>query len=378
MRFRLLRIVALACVLAGAFAGVAKALDFDDEDPQPVQTEVGRVLEYKIGTHAGCLPHHLVILSGALAPGTTLTQVDDHTGLISGIPTAAGKYTVWLAVKDCENKSAESLFEFDVGERTYAILTTSLPNAALGASYSAKLQAGNHPIQSQTFEISQGALPAGLTLAADGTISGTPTAAGAATFTLKATSVGDDGAIRIDTRRFTLTVTGSYTITASRRLGEVGVPFSSTLASSGGAAPLQWSASGGLPDGLSVDAQGEISGVPRQAGNYDVTVHFADANGSASDAHVTLVVRPRLTIATGTLRAGTAGRVYRAPLAVRGGVGGLRWSTARGALPRGLKLATRTGAITGAPLRPGTFRFTVRVRDTLGATSTKALVLRVR
>jgi large repetitive protein len=378
MRVRLIRIVTLLCVLAGAFAGVARALDFDDEDPQPVQTEVGRVLDYKIGTHAGCLPHHLVILSGALAPGTTLTQVDDHTGLISGIPTAAGKYTVWLAVKDCENKSAESLFEFDVGERTYAIQTTSLPNGALGASYSAKLQAGNHPIQSQKFELAQGALPAGLTLAADGTISGTPTAPGATTFTVRATSVGDDGAIRIDSRQFTLTVTGSYTISASRRLGEVGVPFSSTLAARGGAPPLQWSAPAGLPAGLSVDTQGVISGVPLRAGTYDVNVHFVDAKGAASDAHVALAVRPRLVIATRALPAAAARRAYRASLGVRGGAGGLRWSIARGALPRGMRLATRTGAITGASTRAGTFRFTVRVRDALGGVSTRALALRVR
>src|SRR5207302_2838771 len=88
MRVRFFQVMTLACILAGAFAGVARALDFDDEDPQPVQTEVGRVLEYVIGTHAGCLPHRLEIQSGSLPAGTTLlktqspedqTAPDHHT-----------------------------------------------------------------------------------------------------------------------------------------------------------------------------------------------------------------------------------------------------------------------------------------------------------
>jgi hypothetical protein len=48
---------------------VAQALDFDDEDPNPPHPEIGLVYQYEIGTHAGCLPHHLVITSGALPPG---------------------------------------------------------------------------------------------------------------------------------------------------------------------------------------------------------------------------------------------------------------------------------------------------------------------
>ena len=53
MRFRLILVVALFSVLAGAFAGVAHALDFDDDEPDPIRIEVGEILNYKIGTHAG-------------------------------------------------------------------------------------------------------------------------------------------------------------------------------------------------------------------------------------------------------------------------------------------------------------------------------------
>ena len=93
---------------------------------------------------------------------------------------------------------------------------------------------------------------------------------------------------------------------------------------------------------------------------------------------MTLVVRAHVAIRSKSLPSATSGHAYRARIAVRGGVPALRWTLARGSLPRGLKLAARTGTIAGKPARSGTFRITVRVRDSLGAASTQKLVLRVR
>jgi hypothetical protein len=377
MRSRFVKLVAFLCVVAGVFAGVASALDFDEEDPAPVQGEVGRVMDYDVGTHGGCLPHRLVIQSGSLPPGTELTRVDDHTSEVEGIPTQAGTYSVWLAVKDCQDRSAEMLFTFEIGQRTYSIRTASLPPAALGRAYTAKLEAGGHAIRSEEWTLESGSLPAGVALAPDGTISGTPTAVGSSTFTVKATSVGDDDAIRLDSKQLTLTVAGgSLTVTASRRVAEVGRPFRATLAASGGRAPLRWSATGGLPAGLTVTSDGVVTGVPRRAGTYAVALHFVDANGVATDARLSLVVRPKLAIAGRGLAAAVAGRPYRAKIAVRGGVGPLRWSAT--GLPHGLVFPRSTGTIAGTPAGKGLFRVRVRVRDSLGAVATRTFALRVR
>ena len=362
MHLRFLRILVVVCSRP---LSRARALDFDDEDPAPVQGEVGRALEYPIGTHAGCLPHHVVIQSGSLPAGTTLAQVDDHTALVSGIPTESGSFSAWLAVKDCDNRSAEALFEFDIGTRTYAIQTSSLPNATLGSSYSAKLQAGGHPIRSEKWELVQGTLPAGLTLAADGSITGTPTAAGASTFTVKATSVGDDGATRVDTRQLTLTVTGSYTITASRRLGEVGVPFRATLAASGGAAPLTWSSAGGLPQGLTLDSHGAISGAPKRTAPPRTRRSRSSSGRGWRSRHA----------ASGPLTPGTSTRRRSPPGAASRPSAG-RSPAARCRAACGSR--AERGTISGSPSHGGTFRFTLRVRDALGAVSTKRVTLRVR
>jgi surface protein len=69
------------------------------------------------------------------------------------------------------------------------ITTTSLPNGILGEAYSTTLAAtggdGNY-----SWAVSSGSLPAGLSLSASGAITGTPTTAGDASFTVQVTSAG--------------------------------------------------------------------------------------------------------------------------------------------------------------------------------------------
>ena len=65
-------------------------------------------------------------------------------------------------------------------------LTGTLPNAVLAQPYSQTLKATGG-VGPYTYTITAGALPAGLTLATTGTISGTPTSVGASSFTITAT-----------------------------------------------------------------------------------------------------------------------------------------------------------------------------------------------
>jgi large repetitive protein len=377
MRFRFVQLLLLFAVVAGAYAGVARALDFDDEDPTPPHPEIGLVYHYEIGTHAGCLPHRLSIGAGQLPPGLQLTQLNDHTGLVSGVATDAGVYSTWIYLTDCANKSAQTLFTFEVWVRRWGIATESLAPAATGSSYSFKLEAKGIP-STVVWEISSGALPVGLTLAKDGTISGTPTGGGPSTFTVKGTAQSTDPSspgTRIDSRQFTLNVVAQLSATLSRRVAEVGVPVRSALVTTGGTAPYTWSAKSALPTGLALGSDGSITGVPKRSGVITLTAHVVDVNGSAKDVQVRLVVRPRLAIASKFLPAATAAHAYRATLKVSGGAGGLQWS-ARGA-PAGLRLDATTGRISGVPSAAGTFRFTVRVRDALGVVSAKTFVLSV-
>jgi hypothetical protein len=83
-----------------------------------------------------------------------------------------------------------------------AIVTTSLPDGVVGQPYSSAIAATGTP--SPTLQFTAGSLPPGLSFApATGAISGTPTQAGAFTFSVAATNgVSPDA-----TRTFTLTIT---------------------------------------------------------------------------------------------------------------------------------------------------------------------------
>ncbi|MDX6387369.1 MAG: hypothetical protein QOD85_1171, partial [Gaiellaceae bacterium] len=135
MYFRFFRVLALLVLVAGAFAGVARALDFDDEDPVPPHAEVGMVYSYVIGSHAGCLPHRLEVLSGELPPGLSIRSIALDKSVVEGVATEAGTFSAWIALKDCDNHSAETLFTFDVWARRWGISTESLKAAAVGSPY---------------------------------------------------------------------------------------------------------------------------------------------------------------------------------------------------------------------------------------------------
>jgi large repetitive protein len=389
MRFRFVWIVTLLVVGVGVFAGVAHALDFEaEEEPGFTGTayapvaEVGQDYSYEIGTAGRCFPHDVEIdlrssPRDAFPPGLTLRRVDEDTYVVEGNPTRAGDYRVWLIARDqCGTQPAELEFVFHVRERTWAITTQSLPTAAAGSPYSFTLQAGGTATTSATRELVGGSLPAGLTLAPNGMISVTPNAPGSSTFTVRAIGAAPFAGNH-DTRQLTLNVAQALSATLSGTVAEVGVRVRSSLVAAGGVGPYTWATSS-LPPGLTLGTDGTRSRVPTRAGTYTVAARLTDSAGNTVDVEARLVVRAHVRITTSRLKSAVAQRAYRARIGVRGGVGGLRWAITRGSLPRGLRLVATTGTIVGKPSRAGTFRVTVRVRDALGATSTRRLVLRVR
>jgi hypothetical protein len=72
------------------------------------------------------------------------------------------------------------------------VVTTSLPDGTVGASYNVALSASGGT-GSYGWSASAGSLPAGLTLSAAGLISGTPSSPGQASFTVRATSGTQSG-----------------------------------------------------------------------------------------------------------------------------------------------------------------------------------------
>lgn len=110
----------------------------------------------------------------------------------------AGKTSFWQFSKSWGGEVTSSTTD---GSTPLTISTVSLPDATVDDAYTANLTAdgGTAPY---AWEITTGDLPAGLALASDGTLSGTPTAEGDATVTVKVT----DAKALVASKSLTLTV----------------------------------------------------------------------------------------------------------------------------------------------------------------------------
>lgn len=257
-----------------------------------------------------------------------------------------------------------------------SIMTATLPNGALGTYYSVSLVASGGGSTYYSWSLYSGSLPPGLSLSSGGIISGTPTAAGTANFTVRVT----DGLSASATRALALTVSGAaLTITTSALSNAtVGVPYSASLAASGGTPPYSWSlSSGNLPAGLSLSSSGTISGTPTTAGAVTFTVRVTDTASASTTRGLTLTVSAAaLTITTSSLSNATLGAPYSTSLAATGGTPPYTWSLYSGSLPSGLALSSN-GTISGTPTAIGTSSFTVQVTDSASAANTKGLTLTV-
>jgi hypothetical protein len=83
-----------------------------------------------------------------------------------------------------------------------------------------------------------------------------------------------------------------------------------------------------------------------------------------------------LSVATPSVASATQSAPYSVQLTASGGAPPYTWSVSAGALPAGLSLLT-SGLINGTPTAAGTFQFTARVRDSVGATADQSLTLAV-
>ena len=145
----------------------------------------------------------------------------------------------------------------------------------------------------------------------------------------------------------------------------LGFDFAAQLQATGGTLPYAWSiADGEVPPGLTLGADGALTGMPEVPGDYVFGAAVSDAADGMAGRDFSLTVHPEpLTIITlPDLGAFDEGEPMNVPLVAVGGVPPYGWFLIEGELPEGL-LVDAAGAVTGVPLDPGPFDFRVRIVD---------------
>ncbi|MBD9572511.1 putative Ig domain-containing protein [Ensifer sp. ENS08] len=328
----------------------------------------------------GTGPYSYTVISSALPAGLTLAA----NGRLSGTPTVDGNFNFTIEATDANGAT---------GSVTYS-LAVAVEAPSAGAV--ALTVAANSTANVISPSISGGAA-ASLAIASppsrgNASVSGLqilytpqPGYSGADSFTYTATNATGTSTPA------TVTVTISPPVLVFSPTGGTlaaavaGASYSQSLTASAGTAPYLYQVtSGALPGGLTLDpVSGAISGRPGADGDFAFTVTATDANGATGQASYRIAVVSANIVfspAAGSLPDAMVGEAYSAPISASGGTGALIYSVKSGTLPKGMVLNVSNGELTGplaADAVPDTYRFTIGVVDSRGASGSAAYTLKL-
>ena len=233
-------------------------IEVTDADPPSIVTTAlpatreGEPYAVTLEAQGGVQPYRWSVVDGALPTGIVL---DELTGTISGVAAAYGQFQATVRVQDGAGAVASRPLALSVARviAPVSLLTEALPQGTVGIPYSFALDAAGGE-GSYVWTVSGGALPAGLTLNAEGVLAGQPTNAGDSPFEITVFDSVD--AARAAVRAFALTIAP-----APNRAPVVSIakPMAGAAAAVGDAVTL--SASATDPDGTIVEVEFLVNGV---------------------------------------------------------------------------------------------------------------------
>lgn len=235
------------------------------------------------------------------------------------------------------------------GGGALTITTTAVDDGIVGAAYG-KTVAASGGKGAKTFSVSAGALPAGLAMSAGGVISGTPAGpVGTSNFTVTVTDSA--GSPATDSQALSIDIVAILEITTTAIADPViGVAYSDRIDAAGGTPPYTFTATAGLTAGLTLAADGALTGTPTaDAISSMLQVEVTDGTSPAQSQQASYHLAVPMDVATAALADATGGVAYSDALAASGGLPPYVWSLTGGTLPPGLSLSA-AGVVSGTPV----------------------------
>lgn len=295
--------------------------------------------------------------------GTGLSLATD--GTLSGTPNDSGLINFTAHVTDEVGASGQRALTVYINA-SLQIVTDDLPIWTEGVAFSHQLEATTGGGELTWADLNGDLAGTGLSLADDGLLAGTPTAAG----TIEFTATVSDAAGGYDEKPLSMIVNPAIQITTTD-LPEwtVNCAYSQTLSATGGTGPVSFSDPGGDLDGtgLALAGSGVVSGTPVVSGGISFTARAEDMVGGHADQPLTITINPAVAITTTDLPDGVEGAAYSEMLAMAGGTGPYTWiDFDDGLIGTGLAL-TSEGLLSGTPNAVMTVSFTAQVTDVCGS-----------
>ena len=157
-------------------------------------------------------------------------------------------------------------------------------------------------------------------------------------------------------------------------------PYTATLQSSGGTAPITWSlGANNLPSGFHLSSSGVLTGTATSQIAITFSATVTDFWGATGSKVYNVVIYPVLSITSTSLPNGTAGAAYPSGNAIvpAGGTGSGTYGFSATGLPSGYAIDPSTGIISGSTSQTGPFTPTFNVTDHDAQTASKQINLTV-
>jgi large repetitive protein len=307
------------------------------------------------------------VVAGALPAGIALSA----GGLLNGSPTVVGPDTFTVQVASGTQTATLAIGMTIVVQPPLSATNLPLLDAIIGQPYHTNLVAAGGT-GTYSWSVSAGALPAGIVLASNGSLTGVATTPGTTHPTFQVTSGAQTAT---QTMAFSAEPPLSIT-TVSFPIGQVGVAYNQAIVATGGNGIYLDSVVGGsLPTGLVLSGS-SITGVPQLPGSFNFQIQVRSGTQITVQAYsVSMLPGNPLIITTQGLPGAYPNVPYVQGLAATGGSGTFVWTITSGTLP-GLMSMNSGGVISGTPTGIATDTFTVQVSSG-GQTASQVLTLTV-
>jgi hypothetical protein len=244
-------------------------------------------------------------------------------GSLSGRTVNPGSFSVAVRVTEGGGLSATASYTLTItGPSPLGIISSTLPDAIVGQSYNASLNA-NGGTTPYTWSQSGGILPDGLSVSSSGVITGVPTTPASSSLGIQVRDANGSvvSTVSITVKPAPLVITNGATFPS----GVAGLSYApQILLANGGIPPYTFGIRGSLPAGL-VLSSGQIGGTPTTAGDSGFTLTVSDSAPTPATGlfGVALSIRPAspdIVLSTGSasfaIAAGTSSAPQPAVIAV--------------------------------------------------------------